>query len=188
MRAVMGEAKGRWVIDLSSMRLKFFEHPPQRMRRSRRPAQRDPEAVKQAVQFGSAIGAAQFFRRNTSVSKGLVAWSINRPSGVYQVQARRSQMISAFSLRGDFRFMVRDGRGTSLIFKEFFVRLMIFTPRLVFVIANQNLVHKSGLVQAYIDRLNGKLKLFYLLFHCLAESECAVRYLRQDAPVQGAAV
>ena len=58
--------------------------------------------------------------------------------------------------------MVHDGSVTSPTFKEFLERLMIGATRPVFVIVDGHPIHKSRLVQDFVEGLDGQLKLFYL--------------------------
>ena len=71
-------------------------------------------------------------------------------------------MISAVSPRGDFRFMVHEGSVTATVFREFLKRLMTGADKPVFVIVDGHPIHKAKLVKTYVERLDGKLKLFYL--------------------------
>src|SRR5512133_149151 len=50
----------------------------------------------------------------------------------------------------------------TLTFKELLERLMIGATRPVFVIVDGRPIHKSRLVQDFVDGLDGQLKLFYL--------------------------
>lgn len=58
--------------------------------------------------------------------------------------------------------MVYYGSVTSPTFKESLLRLMIGATRPVFVNVDGHPIHKSRLVQDYVDGLNGQLKVFYL--------------------------
>lgn len=71
-------------------------------------------------------------------------------------------MISAVSLREDFRFMMHEGTVTAPVFKDILSRLMIDAAKPVFVILEGHPIHKSRLVRDYVDGLNGKLQLFRL--------------------------
>jgi transposase len=71
-------------------------------------------------------------------------------------------MSSAVSPQGEFRFMIQEGTVTSAVFKRFLQRLMIGAKRPIFLIVDGHSTHKSKLVRSYVERTNGKLKLFVL--------------------------
>jgi transposase len=48
------------------------------------------------------------------------------------------------------------------VFREFLKRLMIGADKPVFVIVDGHPIHKAKLVNAYVESLAGRLKLFYL--------------------------
>jgi transposase len=114
-----------------------------------------------------SVGARVYFADEAGIGSDYhtgTTWAPVGETPVVTVTGRRFSlnMISAVSPRGDFRFMVHDGSVTSSIFKEFLERLMIGATRTVFVIVDGHPIHKSRLVQAYVDGLDGQLKLFCL--------------------------
>lgn len=58
--------------------------------------------------------------------------------------------------------MVHEGSVTAPVFKAFLSRLMIGATKPVFVIVDGHPIHKSRLVQEFVDGLDSHLKLFYL--------------------------
>jgi transposase len=57
---------------------------------------------------------------------------------------------------------VHEGSVTAPVFKDFLSRLMSGATKPVFVIVDGHPIHKSRLVQEFVDGLDGQLKLFYL--------------------------
>jgi transposase len=114
-----------------------------------------------------SVGATVYFADEAGIRSDYhtgTTWAPVGETPVVTVTGRRFSlnMISAVSPRGDFRFMVYDGSVTSSTFKEFLERLMIGATSPVFVIVDGHPIHKSRLVQDFVDGLDGQLKLFYL--------------------------
>ncbi|WP_234485026.1 IS630 family transposase [Noviherbaspirillum pedocola] len=114
-----------------------------------------------------ATGAMVYFADEAGIRSDYhtgTTWAPVGETPVVAVTGRRFSlnMISAVSPRGDFRFMVHEGTVTAPVFKDFLSRLMIGATRPVFVIVDGHPIHKSRLVQDYVDGLNGQLRLFYL--------------------------
>jgi transposase len=91
-------------------------------------------------------------------------WALVAQTPVVEATGRRFSlnMISAVSPQGEFRFIIREGAVTSAMFKHFLQRLMIGAKRPIFLIVDGHSTHKSKLVRSYVERTNGKLKLFFL--------------------------
>jgi len=114
-----------------------------------------------------ANGATIYFADESGIRSDYhtgTTWAPRGQTPVVEVTGRRFSlsMISAVSPRGDFRFMVHDGSVTATVFREFLKRLMIGAHKPVFVIVDGHPIHKAKLVKTYVERLDGKLKLFYL--------------------------
>jgi transposase len=71
-------------------------------------------------------------------------------------------MISAISARGALRFMVVKGGVGAQVFIQFLKRLMHGQRRPVFLIVDGHPAHRSKLVKAYVESLEGKLRLYFL--------------------------
>jgi transposase len=71
-------------------------------------------------------------------------------------------MLSVVNALGQMRFMVHEGRLNGATFIEFLKRLMYNAPTPIFLILDGHSTHKSRIVRAYVDSLQGKLRLFFL--------------------------
>lgn len=71
-------------------------------------------------------------------------------------------MISAVSARGDFRFMLHEGRVTATLFRTFLQRLMAGAKQPVFLVVDGHPIHKAQWVKTYVEQQQGKLKLILL--------------------------
>ncbi len=71
-------------------------------------------------------------------------------------------MISAISPRGDLRFMVVDGTVNGGVFIGFLKRLIKDVKHKIFLILDGHPTHRSKLVQEFVKKTKGKLRLFFL--------------------------
>ena len=72
-------------------------------------------------------------------------------------------LISAISARGQMRFMIKDRGGVNAeVFIEFLKRLITGAKRAVFLIVDRGPAHIAKKTKAFVESLNGKLRLFYL--------------------------
>jgi transposase len=78
--------------------------------------------------------------------------------------ARHSMsLISAISSRGHMRFMIKQKGGVNAtVFIEFLKRLMAGAKREIFLIVDRGPAHIARKTRAFVETLNGKLRLFYL--------------------------
>lgn len=63
-------------------------------------------------------------------------------------------------VRGEFRFMLHDGSGTTEVFHEFLKRLMVGAKQPVFLIVHGYPIHKACLLRDCVEAPNGQFKLF----------------------------
>lgn len=113
------------------------------------------------------VGATIYFADESGLRSDYhtgTTWSPQGQTPVVEATGRRFSlnMISAVSPRGDFRFMLHEGSVDPKVFLEFLKRLMIGADKPVFVIVDGHPIHKAKLIKAYVERLQGQLKLFYL--------------------------
>lgn len=122
-----------------------------------------PQIKAQARSSGATVYFADEAGIRSDYHTG-TTWAPVGETPVVEVTGRRFSlnMISAVSPRGDFRFMVHEGSVTAPVFRDFLSRLMIGATKPVFVIVDGHPIHKSRLVQKFVDGLDGHLKLFYL--------------------------
>jgi transposase len=72
-------------------------------------------------------------------------------------------LISAITARGHMRFMIKEKGGVnSQVFIEFLKRLITGARRPIILIVDRGPAHISKKTKAFVESLNGKLRLFYL--------------------------
>jgi transposase len=72
-------------------------------------------------------------------------------------------LISAITLRGHMRFMIKEKGGVnSDVFIEFLKRLMVGSKNKIFLIVDNGPAHVSKKTKAFVVGLGGRLRLFYL--------------------------
>ena len=72
-------------------------------------------------------------------------------------------LISAISARGQMRFMVKEKGGVNAaVFIEFLKRLITGVKRPIFLIVDRGPAHIAKKTKAFVESLNGRLRLFYL--------------------------
>ncbi len=78
--------------------------------------------------------------------------------------ARHSlSLISAISARGQMRFMIMQAGGViAAVFSEFLKRPLIGAKRAIFLVIDRGPTHIARKTRAFVDSLNGRLRLFYL--------------------------
>lgn len=75
----------------------------------------------------------------------------------------RTSLISAVSARGHMRFMIKEKGGVNAaLFIEFLRRLMVGCKRKIFLIVDRGPAHIAKKTKAFVARLGGALRLFYL--------------------------
>src|SRR5499425_568817 len=78
-------------------------------------------------------------------------------------QRRGMSMISAITSRGHLRFMVlEDGSVNADAFIEFIKRLLVGVKRKIFLIVDGGPAHRAKKTKAFVESLQGKLRLFFL--------------------------
>ena len=74
-----------------------------------------------------------------------------------------TSLISAISSRGHMRFMIKEQGGVNAdVFIEFLKRLLVGAKRPVFLIVDRGPAHIAKKTRAFVESLNGSLRLFYL--------------------------
>jgi len=72
-------------------------------------------------------------------------------------------LISAISARGHMRFMIKERGGVNAaVFIEFLKRLITGATRPIFLIVDRGSAHTAKMTKAFVESLNGRLRLFYL--------------------------
>jgi len=122
-----------------------------------------PAIRAQAKQEGAMIYFADESGLRSDYHKG-TTWSPQGQTPVVHKTGRRFgvNMISAFSPRGDFRFMLHEGNVNANVFLTFLQRLMVGATRPVFVVVDGHSIHKAAIITNYVKQSKGMLKIFYL--------------------------
>ena len=72
-------------------------------------------------------------------------------------------LISAITSRGHMRFMIKEKGGVNAaVFIEFLKRMMTGAKRPIFLIVDRGPAHIAKKTRAFVESLNGRLRLFYL--------------------------
>lgn len=122
-----------------------------------------PAIRKQAKAEGATIYFADESGLRSDYHTG-TSWAPKGETPVLQSTGRRFSlnMISAVSPQGHFRFMLHQGSVTAKVFREFLKRLLVGTDKPVFVVVDGHPIHKAKLIKEFIEKQQGKLKLFFL--------------------------
>jgi transposase len=72
-------------------------------------------------------------------------------------------MISAITSKGRLRFMIKERGGVNAdVFIEFLKRLLVDAKHKIFLIVDRGPAHMAKKTSAFVKRLNGALRLFFL--------------------------
>jgi transposase len=112
-------------------------------------------------------GAEILFADESGVRSDFHAGTTWAPIGQTPVVRQTGQrfslnMISAVSPKGQLRFMVTPKRISASVFVEFLKRLMHGWKKRIFLIVDGHPTHKARVVKTYLEKVDGKLRLFYL--------------------------
>ena len=137
--------------------------------------EQDPEAVKQWLQQdwpairaeAKAAGAVVFFGDESNLRSDAhrgTTWGIKGETPVVPKTGRRFSLnlLSAVSPRGELLFMVTDKRVNAETFIEFLRRLLVGAERPIYLVLDGHPVHRSKKVRQFVERQDGRLKLFTL--------------------------
>ena len=92
-------------------------------------------------------------------------WGKKGQTPVVEATGARYSMslISAITSRGHMRFMIKDRGGVNAeVFIEFLKRLLVGAENPIFLIVDRGPAHIAKKTRAFVETLNGKLRLFYL--------------------------
>src|ERR1700680_132746 len=93
------------------------------------------------------------------------SWGKKGETPVVEATGARHGMslISAITSRGQMRFMIKDRGGVNAdVFIEFLKRLITGAKRAIFLIVDRGPAHIAKKTKAFVESLNGRLRLFYL--------------------------
>jgi transposase len=93
------------------------------------------------------------------------SWGKKGETPVVEATGARHGMslISAITSRGQMRFMIKEKGGVNAaVFVEFLKRLITGAKRAIFLIVDRGPAHIAKKTKAFVESLNGRLRLFYL--------------------------
>jgi transposase len=93
------------------------------------------------------------------------SWGKKGETPVVEATGARHGMslISAITSRGQMRFMIKEKGGVNAdVFIEFLKRLITGAKRAIFLIVDRGPAHIAKKTKAFVESLNGRLRLFYL--------------------------
>jgi transposase len=123
-----------------------------------------PKIKQMAKELGSEIyfGDAAHIRSDHHAGR---TWGKGGETPIVETTGARHSMslISAISSRGHMRFMIKEQGGVNAdVFIEFLKRLLVGAKRPVFLIVDRGPAHIAKKTRAFVESLNGSLRLFYL--------------------------
>lgn len=123
-----------------------------------------PEIKKMAQKQGADIyfGDAAHIRSDHHAGR---TWGRRGETPIVEATGARHGMslLSAISSRGRMRFMIKQQGGVNAaVFIEFLKRLIAGASRVIFLIVDRGPAHIARKTRAFVERLNGSLRLFYL--------------------------
>lgn len=159
--ASVGRLLGQLGLSCQRPLKRAFEHNPSLARRW---VEQDYPRIRA---WAKREGAEIFFGDESGVRSDFHAGTTGAPRGKTPVVEQTGQrfslnMISAITPRGQLRFMVTPKRIGTTVFAEFLWRLVHGWKRPIFLIVDGHPTHKAKRVKAFVERMQGKLRLFYL--------------------------
>src|ERR1700687_1125530 len=123
-----------------------------------------PEIKKMAQKQGADIyfGDAAHIRSDHHAGR---TWGRRGETPIVEATGARHDMslLSAISSRGRMRFMIKQQGGVNAaVFIEFLKRLIAGASRVIFLIVDRGPAHIARKTRAFVERLIGSLRLFYL--------------------------
>ena len=123
-----------------------------------------PKIKKMAQMQGADIyfGDAAHMRSDHHAGR---TWGKRGETPVVETTGARHRMslISAITARGHMRFMVKEKGGVNAeVFIEFLKRLITSAKRPIILIVDRGPAHIAKKTKAFVESLNGKLRLYYL--------------------------
>jgi transposase len=115
------------------------------------------KAMKARIYFGDEAGIRSDHHAGTT-------WGVKGKTPVVTSTGSRFglNMISAVAAKGEFRFMVVNGRVNAPEFLEFIKRLVHNADRPVFLIVDSHPVHRAKTIKAFAEENKDRFRLFHL--------------------------
>lgn len=109
------------------------------------------------IYFGDEASVSSTYSLGKTIGKRGVTPVVQRTTKRFRVN-----MLSAVTAKGQCRFMVTEQSGTAAVFVTFLKRLLVGADNPIFLILDNHPIHKSKLVQNFVEKNKDKLKLFFL--------------------------
>ena len=109
------------------------------------------------IYFGDEAGVSSSYPLGKTVEKKGITPVIQRTTKRF-----RLNMLSAITAQGKCRFMVTKNSVNTDVFIEFLSRLIKGAERPIFLILDNHPIHKTKKVAEFLNKQNGRLKLFFL--------------------------
>lgn len=130
-------------------------------------ARREKEEYPKIPAEAERESAESFFEDESGVRSDFhsgMTWAPQGTTPVVRVTDRRFSLytISVVGARGELRFMVVQGGVGATVFIDFLKRLMCGQSRPIYLTVDGHHSHRAKKVKAYVESLQGKLRLFFL--------------------------
>jgi len=109
------------------------------------------------IYFGDEAGVSSSYSLGKTVGKKGKTPIVQKTTKRF-----RLNMLSAITAQGKCRFMVTKDSVNTDVFIEFLSRLMVGAKNPIFLILDNHPIHKTLKVQQFVEKQDGKLKLFFL--------------------------
>jgi transposase len=112
---------------------------------------------KAMIFFGDEAGVRSDHHSGTT-------WAIKGKTPIVSTTGARfgTNIISAVSAQGEFRFMTVNGRVGAAVFIEFIKRLLHNMEKMIFLIVDGHPAHKAKSVQRFVESVKDRFRLFFL--------------------------
>lgn len=123
-----------------------------------------PKIKKRAQNAGAEIyfGDAAHIRSDHHAGR---TWGKKGQTPIVETTGARHGMslVSAITSRGKMRFMIKEKGGVNAeVFIEFLKRLVVGAKKTIYLIVDRGPAHRAKKTKAFVETLDGKLKLFFL--------------------------
>ena len=118
---------------------------------------KEAKAVGAEIFFGDESGLRSDYRLGKTLGARGQTPVLSRTSARFKLN-----MISAVSGTGSLRFMVTEKTVNGAVFIEFLKRLSHGARKPIFLIVDNHPIHKTKAVEEFVQKTDGKLKLFFL--------------------------
>jgi len=144
-----------------------------------------PRSVKRRLEWVRSCSSKTRPRSALSITPDDLGPARPDPGGESTGARCSVNMMSAVSPRGDFHFMLTEGRVNSDVFIEYCQCLVHDNPgRPVFLVVDGHSSHKSKKAKEWVQSMEGQIKIFYVPSYSPAEPRRMGLAERQERPDQ----